>query len=553
MVNFKNINKVPTNLELIDIALNKTQRKTPTVIHPSYQISRIRAFYTRKIIYSSKEFTERLDTITSQFPRLESIHPFYSNLLNILYDRDHYKMALGHVSSTRSVIDKIAKEYVRLVKYAESLYRAKQLKRAALGKMATFAKKLGKSMGYLEEVRQNLSRLPTIDPSTRSLMLCGYPNVGKSSFINKISRAQVDVQPYAFTTKNLYVGHFDYNYLKWQVIDTPGILDHPIEERNTIEMQTITALAHIQSTVLFFIDISTACGYTIEEQIKLCKSLEPILGTFLICITKSDLLNINLENKLEDELEKLEFVDMEDRKLLIEFLNGRKYMVMSCQTEVNVENVKKVACEMLLDKRLGRKVNDEKMTEFINRINIIKPKNYNPRELPKFKDEVLVTEREKREAMGDDYVFDERENYFCGDKYDVVPEIYEGKNVADYISADILQRLDDLEKKEEEMDYDKKYDTFTKDEREYVETVHIRKKQREVISNEKGRCAVPARWIENRQKCDKPIIYQERNTNIAPYVIKKNAFKKVPNQRYYEEKPKHIYRGKSKHGSKGRK
>lgn len=35
-------------------------------------------------------------------------------------------------------------------------------------------------------VRQHLSRLPTIDPNTRTLLLCGYPNVGKSSFINKV-------------------------------------------------------------------------------------------------------------------------------------------------------------------------------------------------------------------------------------------------------------------------------------------------------------------------------------------------------------------------------
>ena len=45
----------------------------------------------------------------------------------------------------------------------------------------------------------------------------GFPNVGKSSFINKVTRADVEVQPYAFTTKSLYVGHTDYKYLRWQV------------------------------------------------------------------------------------------------------------------------------------------------------------------------------------------------------------------------------------------------------------------------------------------------------------------------------------------------
>jgi GTP1/Obg family GTP-binding protein len=55
--------------------------------------------------------------------------------------------------------------------------------------------------------------------------------------VNKVTRADVDVQPYAFTTKSLFVGHLDYKYLRWQVIDTPGVLDHPLEEMNTIEMQ----------------------------------------------------------------------------------------------------------------------------------------------------------------------------------------------------------------------------------------------------------------------------------------------------------------------------
>lgn len=52
-----------------------------------------------------------------------------------------------------------------------------------------------------------------------------------------------------------------------QVIDTPGILDHPLEERNTIEMQAITALAHLRGTVLFLVDLSESCGFPIEQQV----------------------------------------------------------------------------------------------------------------------------------------------------------------------------------------------------------------------------------------------------------------------------------------------
>lgn len=159
----------------------------------------------------------------------------------MLYDRDHYKLALGQLNTAKHLISNVGRDYVRLLKFGDSLYRCKQLKKAALGRydiharvhdcarhdntfnlihifsMATIMKRHKETLVYLEQVRQHLSRLPSIDPNTRTLLVCGYPNVGKSSFINKVSRAEVEVQPYAFTTKSLFVGHMDYKYLRWQV------------------------------------------------------------------------------------------------------------------------------------------------------------------------------------------------------------------------------------------------------------------------------------------------------------------------------------------------
>jgi hypothetical protein len=88
--------------------------------------------------------------------------------------------------------------------------------------MCTLMKGQDASLKYLEQVRQHMSRLPGIDPNARSLLLCGYPNVGKSSMMNILTRADVEVQPYAFTTKSLYVGHMDYRYMRWQVRGSKG-------------------------------------------------------------------------------------------------------------------------------------------------------------------------------------------------------------------------------------------------------------------------------------------------------------------------------------------
>ena len=197
--------------------------------------------------------------------------------MSVLFDRDRYKLALGLLGRTRCCIASLAKDYVRLLKYGDSLHQCKRLTKAALGKMCTMVKKLGPALAYLEDVRLGLGRLPSLDPNKRTIVVCGYPNVGKSSFMNRITDADVEVQPYAWTTKSLLVGHTHCDDTPWQVVDTPGMLDQPLEERNAIAMQSITALAHLRAAVLFVIDLSEQGGYRIKEQLSLFESIKPLL------------------------------------------------------------------------------------------------------------------------------------------------------------------------------------------------------------------------------------------------------------------------------------
>ena len=462
--NFKKIAPIPNVTDFIDIVLTRTQRRTPTVIHPGFKIQRIRNFYMRKVKFTQQTIEEKLGAIVADFPRLDDIHPFYADLMNILYDRDHFKLALGQVNMAKTLIQNLTKDYLRLMKYADSLYRCKQLKRAALGRMMTVLKKLKASLGYLEEIRKHISRLPALDPNTRTLLLTGYPNVGKSSFMNKVTRADVDVQPYAFTTKALFVGHMDHRLLRWQVVDTPGILDRPLEERNTIEMQAITALAHLQCCVLYFLDVSEQCGYPMAEQLKLFESIRPLFANkqVMIVANKTDVVAYNdLPAATRAKIE------------AVAETAGAELVPMSNVSEDNVSKLKTQACDKLLEARVDAKLSAGRVKDnVLSRITVAMPK---PRDSVKreafIPDSVKatlassgnmdvarrITEKDLMLANGGAGVYscDHRKYYTLDEdewKYDAIPEFMDGKNVMDFFDEDIETRLQDLENEEKALE-----------------------------------------------------------------------------------------------------
>ncbi|NXC78961.1 NOG1 protein, partial [Anhinga anhinga] len=124
----------------------------------------------------------------------------------------------------------------------------------------------------------------------------------------------------------------DYRYLRWQVVDTPGILDHPLEERNTIEMQAITALAHLRAAVLYVMDVSEQCGHTLQEQLELFNSIRPLFANkpLIIVANKCDVKKIS---ELSEENQKI-FADLSAEGIpVIETSTLTEEGVMQVKTE----------------------------------------------------------------------------------------------------------------------------------------------------------------------------------------------------------------------------
>ncbi|KPP69058.1 hypothetical protein Z043_112212 [Scleropages formosus] len=457
LYNFKKLMVVPTAKDFIDITLSKTQRKTPTVIHKHYQIHRIRHFYMRKVKFTQQNYHDRLSQILMDFPKLD-------------------------INIAKNLIDNVAKDYVRLMKYGDSLYRCKQLKRAALGRMCTILKRQKQSLEYLEQVRQHLSRLPTIDPNTRTLLLCGYPNVGKSSFINK-------------------------------VVDTPGILDHPLEERNTIEMQAITALAHLRSAVLYVMDLSEQCGHTLSQQLELFNNIRPLFANkpLIIVANKCDVKKIH---ELSEENQKI-FAELS--------AEGIPVIETSTLTEEGVMRVKTEACDRLLAHRVDTKMKGKKVHDVLNRLHLAERPPFIPdgalarRKAMEVDAPKRKLERDLELELGDDYVLDLQKYWDLmnmEETHDKIPEIWEGHNITDYIDPDIMKHLEDLEKEEELKEQAGEYESDEDTEDEEMQEIRqlakqIKEKRKLKIMASKEKDIHGPRMPRTAKKVDRRILEKE--------------------------------------------
>ena len=108
-------------------------------------------------------------------------------------------------------------------------------------------KKCSGSLQRLKEVAKFIAGLPGIDLEEPIAIVSGPPNAGKSTFVSTVSSAKPEVATYPFTTKRGIVGHAEVEGRRVQVVDTPGLLDRPLEEMNEVERRAVAALGTSQA------------------------------------------------------------------------------------------------------------------------------------------------------------------------------------------------------------------------------------------------------------------------------------------------------------------
>ena len=269
----------------------------------------------RRVVTACQVIKDKLKSILDSVPEIEELHPFYQDYIDITVGVDSMKQALGALNWAYGILAQLEREYSKKFKRNPS-EKASSIQREAYGRIASVVKKKKKDLDFLDFAKANLRNMPTIDFEATTIVIAGFPNVGKSTLLRQISGANPQVANYPFTTKGIQIGHTERHWKSIQIIDTPGLLDRPVLEMNDIELNAIVALEHLADAILFIFDGSETCGFHLESQYNLLKQIEKIFSEIPI---------IYLFNKMDIEQDEEyinQFVDNPENTLFISALDG---------------------------------------------------------------------------------------------------------------------------------------------------------------------------------------------------------------------------------------
>ena len=274
---FEGLPTTPRSEELVDKAFSRAARAGRAKRGHEAQESMLRT--------AGNVLSDNLENVVVSWPDFGfDVDPFYYELADAIVDVDRLRQALSQVMWASRQIEALRDEYTTKIRNAD-VDTARKHRKQAFARMADIMDQIEDDLRYIGDARDDLRDLPDIRPDEPAIVVAGYPNVGKSSFVNRVTRAANEIAEYPFTTRGVQVGHFERDHVRYQIVDTPGLLDRPEAERNDIERQAVSAVTHLADVVLFVLDPSGDCGYPLDVQIELREEVRALFDESVPLLT----------------------------------------------------------------------------------------------------------------------------------------------------------------------------------------------------------------------------------------------------------------------------
>ncbi|MDO8480323.1 MAG: GTPase [Nanoarchaeota archaeon] len=288
-MNFQDIKSIEPAQFYLDLAFRRMREKGTELRQTRLQGGRIeksRYIETLKMQVVADTLTSRMQSIVKSFPSLDTLPEFYNQLVRLHIEYGQLKLSLGSVHWLGIRAQKIFQEYRTKLKMNTRFERVNVLSREYLGRISSMVKQLKGDFIFLEQARKLMKGFPTIKTSLRTVSIVGFPNVGKTTILFKLTGSPAEISSYPFTTKGVNVAYIGKGKEAIQLLDTPGTLDR-FEKMNAIEQIAYLAMKLCSQGIVYVFDPTEE--YPLDKQEKLLEKLKRDVNLPLIVyISKTD-------------------------------------------------------------------------------------------------------------------------------------------------------------------------------------------------------------------------------------------------------------------------
>ncbi|MBD3309629.1 GTP-binding protein [Candidatus Woesearchaeota archaeon] len=293
-MNFQELKKIDTPDLYLDVAFRKAKVKSDLrrqKLSFTSRLDKSKKIEMYRIEVMKDSVINSLQKILDSFPRLKELPDFYRELVRLTLDHDRLRKSLGAVRWAADSISRFFKSYNRKLRDCSMVEDINRLRREFYGRVSSVLKQIRKELEVIEEARKVMRQYPHIKTSMPTAAIAGFPNVGKTTLLAKMTGSTPDIQPYAFTTRGINIGYMKKgadSKEKVQVLDTPGTLNR-LEKMNNIEKQAYLAMKLCADIIIYVFDL-TETSYPLDKQLILYEKLKSLEKPMVCYVSKTDMV-----------------------------------------------------------------------------------------------------------------------------------------------------------------------------------------------------------------------------------------------------------------------
>jgi len=289
-MSFSDIPKIETSKFYLDTAITRAKKRAKEAAveknAKSDHILKKKDNARLKIDTMCGVLEKHLILIGKSFPSFDTFTLFYKELVRTMLDFPEVKRSLGGLQWAKTRLQEFNRIYSKKLRGARTLEDIQSHYSQAVGRISSVMRQIDKNLLILDQARMIMRDFPTIKDGVITVCLSGFPNVGKSTLLGKLTPSTPDIQAYAFTTKRINVGYRKVSHHKMQFADTPGTLNR-LDRMNIIEKQAYLVMKHVADSIVFVFDVTGT--YPIEDQEALLKKIKKFAKPVILFVSKTDI------------------------------------------------------------------------------------------------------------------------------------------------------------------------------------------------------------------------------------------------------------------------